>query len=135
MREMYDAVVGKLVRERPEWFAPPGEEEGIEGVPHAGKWIYSYENFKWAFALVISRHHYLPVEDFDEEGATGGTEKRQGRGHLDKESGYRLGRAPSPKRPIIQRPTVRNPQSPTRQIMQETLSTVSAYLHYRRNKR
>eukprot|EP00579_Thalassiosira_antarctica_P017986 CAMPEP_0201929166 /NCGR_PEP_ID=MMETSP0903-20130614/22426_1 /ASSEMBLY_ACC=CAM_ASM_000552 /TAXON_ID=420261 /ORGANISM="Thalassiosira antarctica, Strain CCMP982" /LENGTH=741 /DNA_ID=CAMNT_0048467863 /DNA_START=1 /DNA_END=2226 /DNA_ORIENTATION=+ len=76
--EMYDGVMGTLVRERPGWFAPPGasgdnanenEPSMMEGggEDNESSWIYSYENFQWAFALVISRHHYLPIQDIDDE--------------------------------------------------------------------
>ena len=77
--EMYDKVMGSLVKERPEIFAPPegyrinsnnnpaGGDAGGSSSSSAVEWSYSYEKFQWAFALVISRHHYLPIQDFDEE--------------------------------------------------------------------
>jgi len=58
LREMYDRIMGKLVTEHSDLFAPlNGDLEG---------WMYSYKNFQWAFALVISRHHYLPIQDLDD---------------------------------------------------------------------
>ncbi|KAL7536034.1 hypothetical protein ACHAXR_006876 [Thalassiosira sp. AJA248-18] len=66
--ELYDGVIGTLVKKRPEAFAPPDGYDGNQSGEGGGKeWIYSYENFQWAFALVISRHHYLPIQDFDDE--------------------------------------------------------------------
>ncbi|KAL9184214.1 hypothetical protein ACHAXT_002300 [Thalassiosira profunda] len=63
--EIYDAVMGTLVKEQPEWFVPPNgyDISGEEGP----EWVYSFDNFRWAFALVISRHHYLPLKDIDYE--------------------------------------------------------------------
>jgi len=58
LREMYDRIMGKLVTEHSDLFSPPNGGE-LEG------WMYSYQNFQWAFALVISRHHYLPIQDLD----------------------------------------------------------------------
>ena len=68
VHDMYDKVMGTLVRENADSFAPP---DGYFSHPSADgmeiEWAYSYENFRWAFALVISRHHYLPIHDFDED--------------------------------------------------------------------
>lgn len=104
LREMYDGVMGTLVKERPEWFEPPGGPTGGGAEEGGGAgWAYSYENFRWAFALVISRHHYLPIQDFDEGDA-----------------GVPRGR-----------PSVRSADAPSSQaqdpgqIMHETLSSVS----------
>jgi len=58
LREMYDRIMGKLVTEHSDVFSPPNRD--LEG------WVYSYKNFQWAFALVISRHHYLPIQDLDD---------------------------------------------------------------------
>lgn len=63
--EMYDGVIGTLVRENYEVFGPPkgyDDEKGEE-------WHFSFENFQWAFAMVISRHHFLPISDFDDDNA------------------------------------------------------------------
>ncbi len=57
LREMYDKIMGKLVTEHSDLFAPPNGD--LEG------WMYSYKHFQWAFGLVISRHHYLPIQDLD----------------------------------------------------------------------
>ena len=96
---MYDGVMGTLARERPKWFAPPsgddGNEPSMEGGEDESSWIYSYENFQWAFALVISRHHYLPIQDIDDEDDV----------------------------ISLKRSTFQNADSPSQ--MQETLSTVS----------
>ena len=74
--EMYDGIMGKLVTEHPDLFAPPpppsqsstqNKDDSLENDSSAGQsdWMYSYENFRWAFALVTSRHHYLPIQDLD----------------------------------------------------------------------
>ncbi|KAL7539513.1 hypothetical protein ACHAWF_006432 [Thalassiosira exigua] len=94
--EIYDEVMGQLVKKRPEWFGPPdgyrqtSPSEGLEN-----DWAYSYDKFKWAFAIVISRHHFLPIPDFDD----------------------------SEEVTPIKRPTPRTEEYPSQ--MQETLSTVS----------
>lgn len=63
LHEMYDKIMGKLVTtEHSDLFSPPTEDSLEE-------WMYSYENFQWAFAVVISRHHYLPIQDLDYEKA------------------------------------------------------------------
>ena len=66
---MYDDVMGTLVREAPSTFAPPpgyriDRKDGDDGVE---EWHYSYDRFRWAFAMVVSRHHYLPARDLDDE--------------------------------------------------------------------
>lgn len=66
--EMYDLVMGTLVSTHSEIFGPPDgysahSNEDIE-------WHFSYDNFQWAFAMVISRHHFLPIAEFDEDYVT-----------------------------------------------------------------
>jgi hypothetical protein len=61
--EMYDEVIGTLVKAHPELFAPPNDYYSKGN----SEWIYSYENFQWAFAMVISRHHYLPIHELDDD--------------------------------------------------------------------
>lgn len=101
LHEMYDEVMGTLVRAKPEWFAPPSGyvlNQSVEG--DGSEWIYSYENFQWAFAMVISRHHYLPIHDFDDD---------------DEDS-------PKPTKQTLAPKSI----SPSKkQIMHETLSSVS----------
>jgi virulence-associated protein VagC len=58
LHEMYNKIMGKLVTEHSDLFSPPNENSVEE-------WMYSYKNFQWAFSLVISRHHYLPIQDLD----------------------------------------------------------------------
>jgi len=64
---LYNDVMGTLVRENKEWFGPPVGYNPQQYGANAIDWVYSYENFQWAFALVISRHHYLPISAFDDE--------------------------------------------------------------------
>jgi len=64
---LYNDVMGTLVRENKEWFGPPDGYNPQQYGANEVDWIYSYENFQWAFALVISRHHYLPISAFDDE--------------------------------------------------------------------
>ncbi|KAL7519796.1 hypothetical protein ACHAWX_004553 [Stephanocyclus meneghinianus] len=63
--EMYDGVMGTLVKAHYDLFGPP---DGYAGESHNEgiEWHFSYDNFQWAFAMVISRHHFLPISDFDE---------------------------------------------------------------------
>jgi len=74
--DMYDLVMGTLVREHPGVFGPPprrkrnGVDASImeeEEEEEEGEWTYSFDNFQWAFAMVISRHHYLPVREWDDD--------------------------------------------------------------------
>lgn len=60
--EMYDEVIGTLVKAHPELFAPTNDYSKGNS-----EWTYSYENFQWAFAMVISRHHYLPIHELDDD--------------------------------------------------------------------
>ncbi|EJK73093.1 hypothetical protein THAOC_05303, partial [Thalassiosira oceanica] len=62
---MYDDVVGTLVREAPSTFAPPPGYR-LDGRGGDEEWHYSYDRFRWAFAMVLSRHHYLPARDLDD---------------------------------------------------------------------
>ena len=75
---MYDEVMGTLVREQPDTFAPPDDyNHAVDSDSSDIEWVYSYENFSWAFALVISRHHYLPIQAFDDDdGSIGKSVKR-----------------------------------------------------------
>ena len=67
LHQMYNEVMGTLVRENPKWFAPPdGYNPNIDD-SDIDEWTYSYDNFQWAFALVISRHHFLPIAAFDDK--------------------------------------------------------------------
>ena len=68
LHEMYDEIMGTLVQAKPELFAPPsGYVLNQSGQGDESEWAYSYENFQWAFAMVVSRHHYLPLHDFDDD--------------------------------------------------------------------
>ncbi|EED89074.1 predicted protein [Thalassiosira pseudonana CCMP1335] len=64
--EMYDGVMGTLARERPEMFRPP-DGYSANNDQDSEEWMYSYDNFRWAFAMVISRCHYLPIRDLDDD--------------------------------------------------------------------
>jgi SET domain len=59
MRDMYESVVQVLINQHPSIF---GKETAQR---NNLKWMYSYENFKWAFAIVNSRHWQLPIEDLE----------------------------------------------------------------------
>ena len=99
--EMYDEIIGTLVKAKPEWFAPPsGYRSKQQAEGNESDWAYSYENFQWAFAMVISRHHYLPIHDFDDSNED----------------------TPKPTKQTL----VKSAESPTKkQIMHETISSVS----------
>lgn len=64
IKTMYDRVVRVLIRRYPDVFG--------EVVPNTGsneEWMFSYEMFQWAFAIVNSRHWQLPIEDLTSTGS------------------------------------------------------------------
>lgn len=65
VREMYSAVVQTLVDNHPHLFADPASlrDDDEEEYDENGetKWMFSFEKFQWAFALVNSRHFHLPM--------------------------------------------------------------------------
>lgn len=63
--EMYDLIMGTLVKAHGEIFGPP--EGYTPNKNDENEWHFSYDNFQWAFAMVISRHHFLPIAEFDED--------------------------------------------------------------------
>lgn len=56
VRSMYDSVVQVLVEENPDLFGQTAAV--VDGV-----WMFSFEMFQWAFAIVNSRHWQLPIAD------------------------------------------------------------------------
>jgi hypothetical protein len=72
VREMYTAVVQVLVDDHPHLFADPAARASLnddeyenayndEGGDDDTEWMFSFEKFQWAFALVNSRHFHLPI--------------------------------------------------------------------------
>lgn len=57
MRDMYEDVMEVLIAAHPDLFGAP--ENGSE-------WMFSYDNFGWAFAMVNSRHWQLPIVDMED---------------------------------------------------------------------
>lgn len=57
IRTMYERVVLVLVKKHPDIFGP------LKATDASGEWMFSYEMFQWAFAIVNSRHWQLPIED------------------------------------------------------------------------
>jgi hypothetical protein len=64
VREMYTAVVLVLAEDHPHLFADPAslrdDEEESDDEEDETEWMFSFEKFQWAFALVNSRHFHLP---------------------------------------------------------------------------
>jgi len=60
MKDLYESVVQVLIDANPELLGPKNTDE-----PESD-WMFSYENFKWAFAIVNSRHWQLPVSDLED---------------------------------------------------------------------
>jgi len=94
MENMYENIVKVLIKDHPDIFGPPSNLEHLsddvpvengskrertnhkdrQGNPRewksgtqydAGDWMFSYENFKWAFAMVNSRHWHIPIVNRD----------------------------------------------------------------------
>jgi len=57
VRGMYEGVVRGLIAEHPDLLGPEA------AVDEHGVWMFSYEMFQWAFAIVNSRHWQLPIDD------------------------------------------------------------------------
>jgi hypothetical protein len=86
IRDMYDSVVQVLIREHPDLFGPPhvgtntnantntnihtntNTNTNIHTTTNTSeekKWMFSFEHFQWAFAMVNSRHWQLPISDLE----------------------------------------------------------------------
>lgn len=57
MKDMYATVVQVLIETHPDLFGDPGDD--------GGSWMFDYDHFQWAFAIVNSRHWQLPIPDLD----------------------------------------------------------------------
>jgi len=60
MQEMYDTVATTLIAENPHLF---GKKEGTSD----DEWMFSYQQFQWAFAMVNTRHWQLPIQDLEHQ--------------------------------------------------------------------
>jgi hypothetical protein len=67
MRDMYTNVVQVLVDEHPDIFGNATAHAAIDDDKAGGEakpeWMFSFEHFQWAFAMVNSRHWQLPIPD------------------------------------------------------------------------
>jgi hypothetical protein len=62
VKELYTAVVQVLIEKHPDLFAaPPSSEDDADKYEDEDEWMFSFEKFEWAFALVNSRHWNLPI--------------------------------------------------------------------------
>jgi hypothetical protein len=65
IRDMYDSVVQVLIREHPDLFGPVTNTNINTNTSEEKKWMFSFEHFQWAFAMVNSRHWQLPIVDLE----------------------------------------------------------------------
>lgn len=61
MRDMYSEVVEKLIEQHPGLFGKDVLSDS------GGEWMFSYQKFQWAFAIINSRHWQLPIEEFESD--------------------------------------------------------------------
>ena len=73
IREMYDDIMEVLIEDHADIFAPAmgdGGEVDVDGNGDGDEdsegWMFSFERFEWAFAMVNSRHWHLPLQDLDD---------------------------------------------------------------------
>lgn len=59
MKEMYETVVKVLIDQHPIIFGKHTAERSGQD------WMFSYERFQWAFAIINSRHWRLPIDDLE----------------------------------------------------------------------
>jgi hypothetical protein len=88
VRDMYDTIVQVLIKEHPDLFGPPAlpvppYNTHTANTSHSGgsnnnshnekekEWMFSFEHFRWAFAMVTSRHWQLPISDLERPEAAG----------------------------------------------------------------
>jgi len=94
MKEMYHTVVDPLVRDYPELFgkrmimqrtgssSTSSEEQQQQQFDYLlddmdDDWAFSYENFKWAFAMINTRHWLLPIADLETPSSSSQQQQRQ----------------------------------------------------------
>lgn len=64
VQDMYDTVVKVLIREHADLFGPPTTTTSSSGSSSSSRpWMFSFEEFQWAFSMVNSRHWQLPIQD------------------------------------------------------------------------
>lgn len=56
IKAMYDETIPPLISSYPTIFAPRGSNS---------EWMYSLQNFGWAYTMVNSRHWHVPCDDLD----------------------------------------------------------------------
>lgn len=74
IRDMYDSVLQVLIREHPDLFGPVTNNNINTVTSDEKKWMFSFEHFQWAFAMVNSRHWQLPISDLERPEAAGSKE-------------------------------------------------------------
>lgn len=67
MKIMYETVVVSLIEKHPELFGPPAPNGSARSVDPVTEWMFSFEKFQWAFAIVNSRHWQLPISDLQQQ--------------------------------------------------------------------
>lgn len=73
IQDMYQNVMVPLIEEHAHIFGKPIPPQDKDDEGHSNnihdteqEWMYSYEKFEWAFAIVHSRHWHLPLQDLDD---------------------------------------------------------------------
>lgn len=65
MEDMYTTIAKPLIDEHPDLFGPSVTGNKKNKKSGDNEWMFSYEKFQWAFAMVNSRHWQLPIEDLE----------------------------------------------------------------------
>lgn len=77
MKTMYDRVALVLIKKHPDIFGPLAATDN-----ESSEWMFSYEMFQWAFAIVNSRHWKLPIADLTTTTTTTTSDHRHHTHHL-----------------------------------------------------
>ncbi len=77
VKMMYDEIMGILVKDHKEIFGRPeliddsnnteDVDDNVQNKSDKKEWMFSYEKFEWAFAIVNSRKWHLPLADLDQD--------------------------------------------------------------------